>query len=291
VDDPLLSAVIDYDHLKVKHNDIIKQVEEKDWNNFTKYELEFENKALPINSDTLIEWINQCQEDSSDFQFKHFIYDLHLIRNNYAYQIRSPALVNESTFTHDFLASFIKFIAPKYIKGWDTEQSVSAKDERGVDKRPDVIGKLFYNNIFNEVFFIEVSYSPFHYNPMDHAIGDHTKLRKLGKNALDRNYRKNRKHPVFLIHLYSEYLYVYFMDLKYYPIVRKVLLYTIHIPLYKNTPTDEIQKFLDIMWKMKLMLDGIIQIYEQSEKDVDLEAIFRNFDIFETFSTPRNPKK
>jgi len=69
------------------------------------------------------------------------------------------------------------------------------------------------------------------------------------------------------------------------------LLYTIHIPLYKNTPTDEIQKFLDIMWKLKLMLDGIIQIYEQSEKDVDLEAIFRNFNIFETFSTPRNPKK
>ena len=51
MDDPLLSAVIDYDHLKVKHTDIIKQVEEKDWNNFTKYELEFENKALPINSD------------------------------------------------------------------------------------------------------------------------------------------------------------------------------------------------------------------------------------------------
>lgn len=129
---------------------------------------------------------------------------------------------------------------------------------------------------------------------MDHAIGDHTNLRKLGKNALDRNYRKNRKHPVFLFHLYSGYLYVYFMDLKYYLIVRKVLLYTIHIPLYKNTPTDEIQKFLDIMWKIKLKLDGIIQIYEQSEKDVDLidlEAIFRNFNIFEPFSTPKNPKK
>ncbi|RIA79298.1 hypothetical protein C1645_841017 [Glomus cerebriforme] len=161
---------------ELKYTDIIKQVEEKNWNNFTKYKLEFENKALPINSNTFIELINQYQEDSSNFQFKHFIYDLHLICNNYAYQIRSPVLINKSTFTHDFLASFIKFIASKYIKGWDTKQSVSAKDEQDIDRRHDVIGKLFYNNIFYEVFFIEVSYSPFHYNPMDHIIDDHTKL-------------------------------------------------------------------------------------------------------------------
>jgi hypothetical protein len=81
------------------------------------------------------------------------------------------------------------------------------------------------------------------------------------------------------------------MDLKYYPIVRKALLYTIHIPLYKNTPTDEMQKFLSFMWKMKLMLDSIIQIYEQPEKEVDLEVIFKKSSIFETFPTPKNPKK
>jgi len=81
------------------------------------------------------------------------------------------------------------------------------------------------------------------------------------------------------------------MDLKYYPFVRKVLLYTSHIPLYKNTPNEEIQKFLDIMWKIKLMLDNINQIYEQSEKDDDLEVIFKSSNIFETFSTPKNPKK
>lgn len=72
------------------------------------------------------------------------------------------------------------------------------------------------------------------------------------------------------------------MDLKYYPMVRKI---------YKSfQPTDEIQNFLDFMWKMK-MLDSIFQIYEQSEKDVDLEVIFKNSNIFETFSTPKNPKK
>ncbi|GBB94188.1 hypothetical protein RclHR1_23030001 [Rhizophagus clarus] len=59
LDDPLLSAVIDYDHLKLKHPNIIKQVEEEDCNNFIKYELEFENKDLPININTLIEWITK----------------------------------------------------------------------------------------------------------------------------------------------------------------------------------------------------------------------------------------
>ncbi|CAG8854622.1 27360_t:CDS:2, partial [Gigaspora margarita] len=99
---------------------------------------------------------------------------------------KRSSLINESTFTHDILPSIINFISPEFFKHWNQAQSLLAKD-RGAQKFGDIIGYFTGSdkNLY-ELFFIEVSYGPFHQEPEDHIDDNRKKLGKLGKDSIDR---------------------------------------------------------------------------------------------------------
>ncbi|CAG8704897.1 14452_t:CDS:2, partial [Dentiscutata heterogama] len=86
------------------------------------------------------------------------------------------SLINKSTFTHNILSSIVNFISPNIFKRWDQAQSLSAKD-RGVRKFGDVIGYFTGSDkILYEIFFVKVSYGPFHKDSEPHIDEDKIKL-------------------------------------------------------------------------------------------------------------------
>ncbi|CAG8833311.1 28901_t:CDS:2, partial [Gigaspora margarita] len=150
VDNPLYSGIIDSENIISLKPSLLKSLE------------------------NLEEW---KQINSIDLPVKEIM--------NRHYQERS-SLINKSTFTHNILSSIINFISPKIFKHWDQAQSLSAKD-CGVRKFGNVIGYITGSDkILYEVFFVEVSYGPFHKDPEPHINEDKIKLGKLGKDSIDR---------------------------------------------------------------------------------------------------------
>ncbi|CAG8475815.1 4061_t:CDS:2 [Gigaspora margarita] len=66
-----------------------------------------------------------------------------------------------------------------YFKRWNQSQSISAKGWEFVD----TIGSIIRDGEQFEIFFVKVSYGPFHPDPKPHANEDNI---KLGKDSIDR---------------------------------------------------------------------------------------------------------
>lgn len=194
------------DHIKDNHSRLVNKINQEDWNEFSKVDLQ--DTDIPINDNRILKWINKQKNDEGSLKgsIKALLKDFdHIWRNN-NYQKRSP-LINESTFTHDILGPILKFIAPSYFKRWTQAQSLSAKD-RGVLKYVDVIGNSENNGHFFENFFVEVSHGLFHTHPEQHIEDDNIKLAKLGKDSLDRNDGYISEDKVLLF-IYMQNIYVY----------------------------------------------------------------------------------
>ncbi|GBB87129.1 hypothetical protein RclHR1_13590004 [Rhizophagus clarus] len=254
--DPILSGIIDPNHIKEHHSIIDVNVEEDDWNEFCEFSSDDDN--LLFEDRKIKKWIDKIRNDKMTLKssIKALIRDISYVWNNNNYQKRSP-IINESTFTHDVLSPILKFVAPNYFKRWDQAQSLAAKD-RGVLKYVDVIRNIDINGHYLENFFVEVSHRPFHHNPHDHVIHDNYKLAKLGKDSLDRN-RMNfvDDDVIFLFHLHSDYLVVYFMDYYYHPIARKIQLDAIQIPFFANDTSFKLISFIKSLYKYRCMLKNL----------------------------------
>ncbi|CAG8468576.1 12468_t:CDS:2, partial [Ambispora gerdemannii] len=95
------------------------------------------------------------------------------------YVKRSP-LVNESTYSHDLILSYIKFLAPYLFVRWEFGQSLASKD-RGAQNYVDILGTCNDTSFYcaQEILYGEISYGPFNSNTEDHIVDDYIKLGKL----------------------------------------------------------------------------------------------------------------
>ncbi|CAG8515765.1 hypothetical protein C2G38_2163038 [Gigaspora rosea] len=134
-------------------------------------------KEMPFNQKKTLAWLEE-KENEVERDSKQLVCNIKCIWNNPYYQKKS-SLINEPTFTHDILPSIINFISPGFLKHWNQAQSLSAT-ERGAQKFGDVIGYVTGSNKnLYELFFVEVSYRPFHQDPEPHINEDKKKLGKL----------------------------------------------------------------------------------------------------------------
>lgn len=281
--DPLLSGIFDVENIKGNHPSVSNKLSQEDWERFSKNELNIEK--IPFVDAKIIKWIEQKKTYSLRKSFKLLIDEIKVIWNNQYYQKRSH-LINEATFTHDLLVPILKFIAPSYFKRWDQAQCFSSK-ERGVLKYVDIVGSVENNNRLFELFFVEVSHGPFHPHPEDHINEDDHKLSKLGKDALDRNIGYVSDDYVILFHLRSEYLYVYLMDRKFNPVIRKILIDKIHIPFYNNSPSEVLLDFIKNLWKFRCILQSLYIKFNNVNNDRFHDNEISNFI---TYPTPKKLK-
>lgn len=284
-DDPILSGIIDSDHVRLHHPIIDRNVNEDDWKEFSKIDLN--DKVFPYDEQRVTRWIDKAKKDHTDSDLKRsiksLIRDFSYVWVNSYYQKRS-ILINESTFTHDILAPILKFIAPSYFKRWTQAQSLSAKD-RGVLKYVDIIGNIEVKGHLFENFFVEVSHGPFHPNPDQHIVDDNVKLAKLGKDSFDRN-SGTCGDMVLLFHLHAEFIRVYAMDYQFHPVVRKIPLDLIQIPFFSNDPSFKLTNFVKVLFKYRCILEGMWKKYQS----INVGNLKRTDVEFSTFNSPKKLK-
>ncbi|CAG8846165.1 6808_t:CDS:1, partial [Gigaspora margarita] len=196
-DDPLYSGIIDLENIENQKPCLFQKLSKlSEWKQLN--EIGLTKQKMPFNQHNIKAWLDD-NENEVERDGKQLVHDFKRIWNNSYYQERS-SLINKSTFTHDILPSIINFISSGFFKRWDQAQSLSAKD-RDARKFGDVIGYFTGSdkNLY-ELFFVEVSYGPFHQEPEDHIDDDRKKLRKLGKDSIDRTIKLlNREEiPVIL---------------------------------------------------------------------------------------------
>lgn len=282
--DPFLSGVFDSEYIKTHHEILDNIINEQEWSEFEKVNLPSVSQ-FPIIDRKIIKWAEKTKskEASVEKTIKNLIYDIDRIWGNYHYQIRFP-LINESTYTHDIIAPILKFVAPSYFNRFEQAQSLSAKG-RGIVKYVDVIGNVQNNDHLFEVFFLEVSHGPFHQSPEQHIDDDRYKLFKLGKDSIDRNGKHDESNNVLLFHFYSDYLCVYLMDYKFYPVPRKIPLEKARIPLFLNTMGKDLLDFVKFLWKYRCILDSLYEKYLNFNVSKRLDVHFK------TQITPQKKQK
>nr|CAG8466650.1 8363_t:CDS:2 [Entrophospora candida] len=186
-DDPLLSAIIDVQDIKMdlkKHHLYNKLKKCIGWEEFS------QDDTIGIVSSLSYHGKRMCK-----------------LTRNFIDQVSQ--MVNKSTYSHDIISSYMRFLAPDIFVRWESGQSLASKD-CGVQKYPDIIGTKQNSklNCMHEILYGEISYGPFNSDAEEHIDNDCLKIGKLGKDGLDRIKRllNTSKVQIILIHFFGKFI-------------------------------------------------------------------------------------